>query len=107
MKYEVVNTDFKKLLRTNTRNGMTSYGLPWRVTIENGLIGPMSYQAGFVGQQIPCAYNMMLYGVKNNDNTSLQNGINVINFWIHSAKMMTDAGVPKVWFDTQDCLRQE
>ena len=97
--YNVVNTDFKKLLRTNTRNGMTSYGLPWRVTIENGLIGPMSYQAGFVGQQIPCAYNMMLYGVKNNDNTSLQNGINVINFWIHSAKMMSDAGVPKVWFD--------
>ena len=97
--YDVINQDFKDFLLTRTRNGITSYGLPWRVTIEDGLIGDASYQAGFVGQQIPCAYNMMLYGIKNNDKTSLQNGMNVINFWIHSAKMMTPAGVPMIWYD--------
>ena len=97
--YDVINEDFKSFLLTKTRNGVTSYGLPWRVTIENGLIGPASYQAGFVGQQIPAAYNMMLYGIKNNDNKSLQNGMNVINFWIHTAKMMNSSGVPMIWYD--------
>ena len=97
--YNVINEDFKSFMLSKTRNGITSYGLPWRVTIENGKIGPASYQAGFVGQQIPCAYNMMLYGVMNNDSESLQNGINIINFWLHDAKMMTSAGVPKIWYD--------
>lgn len=97
--YRVINEDFKDFMLTTTRNGITSYGLPWRVTIENGKIGPKSYQAGFVGQQIPCAYNMMVYGVKNNDITSLNNGKNIINFWIHDAKMMTRDGVPMIWYD--------
>ena len=96
--YKVINEDFKKFMLTNKANGITSYGLPWRVTISNGLIGPMSLQAGFVGQQIPCAYNMMVYGIKNNDKESLNNGINIINFWVNEAKFMSDAGVPKIWF---------
>ena len=97
--YNVIGEDFKSLLLTTTRNGYTSYGLPWRVTIENGLIGPKSWQAGFVGQQIPCAYNMMVYGVKNNDITSINNGRNVLDFWANKAKMITSAGVPKIWYD--------
>ena len=97
--YRQINQDFKSFLRSNTRDGITSYGLPWTVTIENGNFGGMSYQAGFVGQQIPDAYHMILYGIKNNDETSLQNGINVINFWVISANMMSDAGVPMIWYD--------
>ena len=103
--YSVICEDYKVFLHATEQEDelsgkkYTSYGLPWRITIENGLIGPMSYQAGFVGQQIPCAYNMMLYGVKYNDKQSLENGIKVINFWIHDAKMMTSAGVPMIWYD--------
>ena len=97
--YGMINRDFKSFLRSNYRNGITSYGLPWTVTIENGNFGGMSYQAGFVGQQIPDAYHMILYGIKNNDNVSLQNGINVINFWVSGANMMSDAGVPMIWYD--------
>lgn len=97
--FDVINEDFKKFMLKKTRNGVTSYGLPWRVTIENGLIGPASYQAGFVGQQIPCAYNMMLYGIKNNDEKSLENGMNIINFWVNEVNFVTDAGVPQIWYD--------
>ncbi len=97
--YSVINEDFKTLLLSNSRNGITSYGLPWRVTLEDGRIGPMSYQAGFVGQQIPCAYNMMVYGVKNNDSKSLENGIKVLDFWVDEIDMMSPAGVPKIWYD--------
>lgn len=97
--YRTINEDFKSFMLTTERNGITSCGLPWRVTIENGKIGPKSYQAGFVGQQIPCAYHMMVYGLKYNDPESLQNGINIINFWVNSANMMSAAGVPKIWYD--------
>lgn len=100
--YNVINEDFKKFMLSKTKYGYTSYGLPWRVTIENGKIGPRSYQAGFVGQQIPCAYHMMVYGIRNNDSVSLQNGINIINFWINSAKMMSEQGVPKIWYDGEN-----
>lgn len=95
--YKVINEDFKTFLLSNTKNGITSYGLPWRVTIETGKIGPMSYQAGFVGQQIPSAYNMLYYGVMNNDAESFRNGMNVIDFWI-GAGMMTNSGIPKIWY---------
>lgn len=96
--YKVVNEDFKSFFQTTTRNGYTTYGLPWRVTIENGLIGPKSWQAGFVGQQIPCAYNMMLYGIKNSDYTSYSNGMKIIDSWLNVG-MMTLAGVPQIWYD--------
>lgn len=100
--YRLINLDFEKFMLKTTRNGFTSYGLPWRVTIENGLIGPKSYQSGFVGQQLPCAYNMMVYGIKYNDQTSLNNGMAILNFWINSAHMMTAAGVPMIWFNGDD-----
>ena len=97
--YKVINEDFKDFMLSTNRKGIISYGLPWRVTIENGKIGPKSYQAGFVGQQIPCAYNMMVYGLKNNDIESLNNGKNIINFWVNTAKMMTRDGIPMIWYD--------
>ena len=97
--YKMVTNDFKSFLRSNSRNGVTSYGLPWTVTIENGNFGGSSYQAAFVGQQIPDAYHMIVNGIKNDDAQSLTNGINVIDFWVNGAKMMSSAGVPMIWYD--------
>ena len=104
--YKVINEDYKTFLHATkqenkeTGKKYTSYGLPWRITIEDGEFGPLTYQAGFIGQQIPSAYNMMLYGIKNNDLTSLQNGVNVIDFWVDDAEFMSVVGVPKIWYDT-------
>lgn len=104
--YRVINEDYKTFLHEEEQEDeesgkkYTSYGLPWRITIEDGEFGPMTYQAGFIGQQIPSAYNMMLYGISHNDLQSLQNGINVINFWVEGAEMMSVAGVPHIWYDT-------
>ena len=100
--YQDINKDFKSFLLDTVKSGVHSYGLPWRVTIENGLIGPKSYQAGFVGQQIPCAYNMMAYGVRYGDSEALTNGKNIIDFWINGAHMMTSAGVPKIWYNGEN-----
>ncbi len=104
--YRVVCEDYKTFLQkteqTNPETGKKydSYGLPWRITIEDGEIGPLTYQAGFIGQQIPSAYNMMLYGIMNDDYESLQNGVNVVDFWVNGAEFMSAAGVPYIWYDT-------
>ena len=104
--YRVINEDYKVFLQetrqTNSETGKnyTSYGLPWRITIEDGAFGPLTYQAGFIGQQLPSAYNMMLYGVMNNDLESLQNGVNVVDFWVSGAEFMTIVGLPYIWYDT-------
>ena len=106
--YSVICEDYKVFLHETEQEDeisgkkYTSYGLPWRITIEDGEFGPLTYQAGFIGQQIPSAYNMMLYGVMNNDLESLQNGINVIDFWVDGAEFMSVAGVPHIWYDTWD-----
>ena len=104
--YKVINEDYKTFLHEeeqedkDTGKKYKSYGLPWRITIEDGEFGPFTYQAGFIGQQIPSAYNMMLYGLMNNDATSLQNGIHLIDFWVNDAEFMSVAGVPHIWYDT-------
>lgn len=98
---EDYKTFFRSTLQTDGKGGIyTSYGLPWSIEIESGEIGPLTYQAGFIGQQLPAAYNMMLYGIMKNDRVSLQNGINVLDFWVNDAKFMTPSGVPHIWFDT-------
>ena len=104
--YSVICEDYKTFLHATEQEDelsgkkYTSYGLPWRITIEDGEFGPLTYQAGFIGQQIPSAYNMMLYGVMNNDLESLQNGVNVIDFWVEDAEFLSVAGVPHIWYDT-------
>lgn len=106
--YKVINEDYKTFLHVTpqeneeTGKKYNSYGLPWRITIEDGEFGPLTYQAGFIGQQIPSAYNMMLYGIMNDDLQSLQNGLNVIDFWVDDAEFMSVVGVPHIWYDTWD-----
>ena len=104
--YNVITEDFETFLhkteqvKLSTGSKYYAYGLPWRITIEDGEFGPLTYQAGFVGQQIPAAYNMILHGLMTDDVESLQNGINVINFWVNDAEFMSGTVVPRIWYDT-------
>jgi hypothetical protein len=111
--YKIINEDYKTFLHTEAQENpetgkkYNSYGLPWRITIQDGEFGPLTYQAGFIGQQIPSAYNMMLFGIMNDDLKSFQNGLNVIDFWVNDAEFMSIAGVPYIWYDTwADDFRQ-
>ncbi len=97
--YNVINEDFKTLYTIKNNKGLTSYGIPCLVAIENGKVHGCSYQAGFTGQQLACGYNMMVYGALNDDEVSIQNGINIINFWVNDIHMVSEAGVPWTWFE--------
>lgn len=95
---DAVCDDYKSFMLSTEGSTYTSYGLPWRVTLENGKIGPKSYQSGFVGQQIPAAAEMIWYGINRDDPESLENGLNIVNFWLN-AGMMNASGVPKIWYN--------
>ena len=97
--YKVINEDFKSFTVSKKNKGYTSYGVEVPITIENGIFHGCSWQAGFTGQQLAAAYNMMFYGLKYNDTKSFENGYNIINFWVNDIHMMSDSGVPWTWFE--------
>ena len=97
--YKVVNEDFKTFFTTKKNKGLQSYGIPVPITIETGKIHGCSWQAGFTGQQLACAYNMMVYGLKYNDPTSLDNGMKILNFWVNDIHMVNEVGVPQTWWE--------
>ena len=101
--YDYIGEDSKAMVRRLSNGTITTYGLPCELYMENGEFGSKSYQAGFTGQQIPMAYHMLLYGVKHNDADSIQNGINVLNFWVRDAGMICDSGVPMIWYEGGQC----
>jgi len=97
--YQVINEDFKSFFTSKSNKGYISYGIPVPITIETGKLHGCSWQAGFTGQQLACAYNMMVYGLKYNDDVSLENGIKILNFWVNDIKMVNEIGVPKTWWE--------
>lgn len=82
-------------------------GLPFAVYVDDGSIfidgsgkEAVNYQMGFIGMQIPLAYQMLRYGQQYGDLETYQKGIAIMNFW--ASRCQTDSGVVKVWFDTND-----
>ena len=108
--YRVINEDYKVFLHEQEQDVLfngnptgqkyTSYGLPWRIYVETGEFGPFTYQAGFIGQQLPSAYNMMYYGYAFGDEQSVTNAYHINDFWVDDAEMMSIVGVPHIWYDT-------
>lgn len=76
-------------------------GLPWSLRLPNG--NPTqgySSQMGFVGQQIPAAYQMYRYGLMNNDETTKSKALTALNFW--ASNTVQSNYFPLVWWDPAD-----
>jgi hypothetical protein len=100
--YNTIGADMNAILRTTEydKNGkrFTEYGLP-HVNIKTENFGPLAYRIGFEGQAMPIAYNMMLYGIINDNRESLENGIKTLDFWVDDAKFMLPSGVPQFRYE--------
>jgi hypothetical protein len=84
---------------SKTTNGAP--GLPFRLRLPEGVLEDaekVSYQMGFVGQQIPLAYHLLRYGLINNDPKIRLKGEVMVDFW--AANSPTDEGLPRTWFNT-------
>lgn len=92
---------FSAEYREYTYNGeVVAAGLPWALDLPNAENSEgVSFQMGFVGQQIPLAYQMYRYGLDSGNEKIKQKGLNILNFW---AKIVNKSSYfPTVWWDPQ------
>lgn len=78
--------------------GLISAGLPWSLALPDGKnTQGVSFQMGFVGQQIACGYHLYRYGKDYNDSDAVAKGKSIIDFWTSDPIM--SACFPIVWWD--------
>ena len=83
---------------SKTYNGCP--GIPFRLRLpEGGLEGNefINYQMGFVGQQLPLAYQLLRYGLLHHDEGIIRKGEAMVDFW--ATNSLTPDGLPRTWFD--------
>ncbi len=82
------------------RKDVVAAGLPWSLSLPDGKAEQgYSFQMGFVGQQIPAAYQLLRYGLDNNDKKAVEQGTNMLNMW--ASPKIQSTYFPAVWFDPQ------
>jgi len=61
------------------RNEVVAAGLPWSLELPNATNNQgVSFQMGFVGQQLPLGYQLLRYGLRNNDTRAVEQGTNTL-----------------------------
>lgn len=71
-------------------NGVT--GLPFKVRIPSGEIENTWMQMGFVGQQLPAAYQLLRYGLLHHNKSMVGKATAMLDFW--SMNSMNESGIP-------------
>lgn len=75
-------------------------GLPFALELPGGRLegkSSVSFQMGFVGQQLPLAYHLIRYGLEKNNPSIIEKGEAMVDFW--AANSLTKEGLPRTWFD--------
>ena len=85
-----------RLLDTYTRDYCGVTGLPFVVNLPNGEPDSVSFQMGFVGQQIGCGYQLMRYGHENGLPDCFGKGRSIVDFWARNS--LTECGLPMTWY---------
>ena len=81
-----------------SNNDIVSAGFPWALDLPDGKnTEGVSFQMGFVGQQIPASYHLFRYGTLNNDQTIAKKGENILDFW--SSDKINANYFPYVWWN--------
>lgn len=76
-------------------------GLPWSLSLPTGEAKQgYTFQMGFVGQQIPAAYQLYRYGLDNSDQTTVTQGETIVSFW--AEKVNRGSYFPIVWWDPEN-----
>lgn len=89
---------FKAEYRTFGSGRAKAAGLPWSLDLPDGKnTEGVSFQMGFVGQQIAVGYHMYRYGLDHNDTDIRDKGKSIVDFWVSDAIMQTY--FPTVWWD--------
>ena len=60
-------------------------------------ISSVSFQFGFVGQQLGIGYHLLRYGHVEKEAAAYEKGVNIIDFWVN--RSMTDSGLPHMCYN--------
>lgn len=89
---------FKAEYREYGKGTNKTAGLPWSLDLPDGKnTEGVSFQMGFVGQQIAVGYHLYRYGLDNNDIETKLKGKTIVDFWTSESVMSTY--FPTVWWD--------
>lgn len=75
-------------------------GLPFCLRLPKGELDAnyaIMYQMGFVGQQLPLAYQLLRYGLQHRDEKMIAKGAAMMDFWVTNS--LTAQGLPRTWFE--------
>ena len=75
-------------------------GVPFKLPLPSGVLannGDVSYQMGFVGQQLPIAFHLLRYGWKTHREEFVRKGESILDFW--SRESLLPDGLPRTWYD--------
>lgn len=92
---EIFTNEYKEY----TNGGkVVSAGFPWSLDLPNGTNREgVSFQMGFVGQQIPAAYHLLRTGLATGNAEMTKQGENIVDFWTKDGIM--SSYFPTVWWD--------
>lgn len=79
------------------RNGAP--GFPFDVSLPDGKVHAVSYQMGFVGEQIPCAAHMIAAGFASARPDLIDKGDAIASFWADHC--LAPSGLPRTWYDPE------
>ncbi len=71
-------------------------GVPFSVGLD-GRIDSISYQFGFVGQQVSIGYHFLREGYRRGKESFLHKGREILRFWVENALSPQD--IPMTWYD--------
>ncbi len=81
-------------------NGVTSYGVPWELNLNsNSSKGPYSFQMGFVGRQTSVGAHLYRQGLIKNNDTYLEQGKKIVDFWTSSTIYPDSNKLPYIWWE--------
>ena len=75
-------------------------GIPFRLRLPQGELEGnefINFQMGFVGQQLPLAYQLLRHGLLQHNDEVARKGEAMVDFW--AANSLTAQGLPRTWFD--------
>ena len=84
------NINAMKLLAKDYGDG--AGGVPFSSFLPDMDVDSISQQFGFVGQQPGIGYQLMCYGLRENDKEAYEKGENIIKFWVKNGS--NDLGAP-------------